>query len=114
MPTVFVDPAENAKVYKEEIFGPVSVLKKFKTEEEVIAMANDSEFGLMAGIFTQDIDRARRVPALLESGTVCINAMSMVTPQTPFGGVKQSGYGCEGGWDALMAFTQIKTVIIGG
>lgn len=84
---------------------------KFKTEEEVVALANDSEYGLSAGVFTQDLDRAWRMTSLLESGTVCINAMSMVTTQTPFGGVKQSGYGSEGGMDSLLAYTQVKTVI---
>ncbi|OAG44640.1 hypothetical protein AYO21_01130 [Fonsecaea monophora] len=111
-PTVFADPTPNAKVYKEEIFGPVSVVKRFSTEEEVIALANDTEFGLMAGVFTKQVDRAERMVSAIESGTVCINSMMMVSAQTPFGGVKQSGYGSEGGFDSILAYTQVKTVFL--
>lgn len=85
-------------------------MKRFSTAEEVIEMANKSEFGLMAGIFTKDLDRAAMMVDALESGTVCINSMMMVAAQTPFGGVKQSGYGSEGGYDSILAYTQVKTV----
>lgn len=77
-PTVFVDPEPDAEIYKSEVFGPVAVIKTFDTEDEVIAAANDTEFGLMAGVFTSDIDRAMRVSERIDSGVVGINCVSMV------------------------------------
>lgn len=111
-PTVFAEPSSNATVYKEEIFGPVSVVKKFETEEEVLNLANNSEFGLMAGVFTTDLGLAFRVAGGLEAGTVCLNGMSLVNPQTPFGGAKQSGYGSEGGRESVLCWTQTKTILM--
>lgn len=78
-PTVFLEPNQDAEIYKKEIFGPVSVIKIFDDEVEVIRMANDTEYGLMAGIFTQDIDRALRVSAAIESGVVGVNCVSIVS-----------------------------------
>src|SRR6185437_6801007 len=78
-PTVFLNPKPDARVYREEIFGPVSVVKTFETEQEVIDMANDTEFGLMAGVFTRDVTRALRVSAKIESGVVGINCVSYVS-----------------------------------
>lgn len=77
-PTVFLNPKPDAEILKEEVFGPVSVILTFKTEEEVIQRANDTEFGLMAGVFTKDITRALRVSSKIESGVVGINCISAV------------------------------------
>lgn len=78
-PTVFLNPKPDAQIYKDEIFGPVVVIKTFETEEEVLKMANDTEYGLMSGVFTRDINRAMRVSARLESGVVGINCVSYVS-----------------------------------
>lgn len=111
-PTVFLNPKNDAEIYRNEIFGPVSIIKTFETEEEVLKLANDTEFGLMSGVFTRDITRALRVSSALESGVVGINCVSVQNIQTPFGGKKQSGIGREFGEYALRLFTEPKTVLI--
>ena len=111
-PTVFLNPKTNAEIYKDEIFGPVSVIKTFQSEEEVVKLANDTEFGLMSGVFTRDITRALRVASMLESGVVGVNCVSMQHLQAPFGGKKQSGIGREFGEYALRMYTEPKTVLI--
>ncbi|KAI0151081.1 Aldehyde/histidinol dehydrogenase [Pestalotiopsis sp. NC0098] len=111
-PTVFLNPKDDAEIYRAEVFGPVSVIKTFDTEEEVLRMANDTEFGLMSGVFTRDITRALRVSSSLESGVVGINCVSLQSMQAPFGGKKQSGLGREFGEYALRLFTEPKTVLI--
>lgn len=111
-PTVFLNPSPDAEIYKKEIFGPVSVIKTFDTEEEVLKLANDTEFGLMAGVFTRDITRALRFSSCLESGVVGINCVSLQSLQAPFGGKKQSGIGREFGEYALRLFTEPKTILI--
>jgi len=104
--------AEDAEICRNEIFGPVAILNKFKTEEEIIKKSNDTEFGLMAGVFTQDINKAMRVAAEFDSGMVGINCVSMCFLQAPFGGSKQSGIGRENGIAALRMFTEPKTVFV--
>jgi aldehyde dehydrogenase (NAD+)/retinal dehydrogenase len=111
-PTVFLNPRDDAEIYRQEVFGPVSVIKTFETEEEVLRLANDTEFGLMSGVFTRDITRALRVSSALESGVVGINCISLQSLQAPFGGKKQSGIGREFGEYALRLFTEPKTVLI--
>lgn len=111
-PTVFTDVKDDAEINTQEIFGPVSVLAPFRTEEEVIRKANATEYGLMAGVFTQDINRALRVASEFESGMVGINCISLSFPDAPFGGSKQSGVGRECGRAALEAYTETKTVMI--
>ncbi|KAL3477266.1 Aldehyde/histidinol dehydrogenase [Aspergillus californicus] len=111
-PTVFTDVEPDAELYREEIFGPVSILNSFKTEGEVIQKANATEYGLMAGVFTQDINRALRVASEFESGMVGINCVSLNFLNVPFGGSKQSGLGRECGRAALEHFTEPKTVMI--
>ncbi|PVH72279.1 aldehyde dehydrogenase [Cadophora sp. DSE1049] len=111
-PTVFLNPRENAQIYTDEIFGPVAVVKVFDTEEEVVQMANNTEFGLMAGVFTKDITRALRVSARIDSGVVGINCVSYMSIQAPFGGRKISGIGREFGEYALRSFTEPKTILI--
>ena len=90
-PTVFINPLMDAEIYTDEVFGPVSVVKIFKTEEEVIENANDTQYGLMGGVFTQDIQRALRVSSLIKAGVVGVNCVSQLSLQAPFGGMKQSG-----------------------
>ncbi|EXJ87223.1 hypothetical protein A1O3_04182 [Capronia epimyces CBS 606.96] len=111
-PTVFLNPKPTAQVLKEEVFGPVAVVLTFKTEEEAIELANDTEYGLMAGVFTKDINRALRVSARIESGVVGVNCISVMNMQVPFGGKKASGLGREFGEYALRAFTEPKSVLI--
>lgn len=111
-PTVFTGVEPSAELYREEIFGPVSILNFFKTEEEVLRKANATEYGLMAGVFTQDINKAMRVASEFESGMVGINCISLNFLNVPFGGSKQSGLGRECGRSALEHFTEPKTVMI--
>ncbi|KAH0837650.1 Aldehyde dehydrogenase, mitochondrial [Fonsecaea pedrosoi] len=94
-PTIFVDTKPSARIYKEEIFGPVVVVNEFEEEEDVLNRANDTEFGLAGAVFTQDVNRAMRIAAKVEAGTVCINCCTMVDVTVPFGGMKQSGWGRE-------------------
>ncbi|KAK4495839.1 hypothetical protein PRZ48_013107 [Zasmidium cellare] len=111
-PTVFLNPKADAEIYKNEIFGPVAVIKTFETEDEVLKLANDTEYGLMSGVFTKDISRALRVSKKLDTGVVGINCVSYMNMQVPFGGRKQSGIGREFGEYALRAYTEPKTVLI--
>ncbi|KAF7561155.1 hypothetical protein G7046_g2967 [Stylonectria norvegica] len=108
--TAFYDVPEDAAIMKEEIFGPVAAMAKFTTESEVIAKANDSEYGLSAAIFTNDVNRAHRVSAALESGQVTINGWGMISANVPFGGMKQSGFGRDMGEEALDGWLTTKSV----
>ncbi|KAF1843685.1 aldehyde dehydrogenase [Cucurbitaria berberidis CBS 394.84] len=110
--TAFVEAVENMSIMKEEIFGPVASLVKFKTEEEAIRRANDSVYGLSSAIFTSDISRAQRVSNSLESGQVTINSWGNINSNTPFGGVKQSGFGRDLGEESLDGWTNLKSVKI--
>ncbi|KAH8429020.1 mitochondrial aldehyde dehydrogenase [Aspergillus melleus] len=109
-PTIFTDVTPSMRIYREEIFGPCVVILPFRTEAEAIEMANDSMYGLGAGIFTRDIGRAHRLAEELESGMVWINSGPSSDPRIPFGGVKQSGIGRELGEAGLEAYSQIKAV----
>jgi aldehyde dehydrogenase (NAD+) len=111
-PTVFTNVESNAEIITQEIFGPVAVLNSFKTEEEILEKANDTNFGLMAGVFTQDINRALRIASDFDSGMVGVNCVSLMFMNTPFGGTKESGIGRECGSAALSAFTDTKTIMI--
>lgn len=111
-PTVFENVTPDKEIFTQEIFGPVAILNKFKTEEEVIEQANSTEYGLMAGVFTQDINKALRVASDFDSGMVGINCVSLTFLNAPFGGSKQSGLGRECGREALVAFTEPKTIMI--
>ncbi|OCF30567.1 aldehyde dehydrogenase (NAD+) [Kwoniella heveanensis CBS 569] len=111
-PTIFGDVTSNMKIVREEIFGPVVVVSPFETEEEVIASANDSVYGLASAVFTQNISRATRVSGALKAGTVWVNCYNELHPQIPFGGFKQSGLGRELGEYALESYTEIKSVQI--
>ncbi|KAH7018439.1 aldehyde dehydrogenase [Microdochium trichocladiopsis] len=111
-PTVFTNVPHDAEISRDEIFGPVSVLNSFKTEDEIIAKSNDTTFGLMAGVFTQDINKAMRLATAFDSGMVGINCVSLCFLTAPFGGTKESGIGRENAINALRMFTETKTVMI--
>ncbi|MEA2496105.1 MAG: succinate-semialdehyde dehydrogenase / glutarate-semialdehyde dehydrogenase [Thermoleophilaceae bacterium] len=111
-PTVLSNISDDARVLKEEIFGPVAPVKDFSSEEEAIAAANDTEFGLVAYVFTRDIKRALRVCEGLETGMVGLNQGMVSNVGAPFGGVKQSGVGREGGNEGIMEYLETKYVAI--
>jgi betaine-aldehyde dehydrogenase len=111
-PTVFDACEDSMAIVREEIFGPVMSVLAFDTEEEVIRRANDTEFGLAAGVFTQDLTRAHRVIARLEAGTCWINHYNVTPIELPFGGVKLSGLGRENGRAAIEHYTQLKSVYV--
>ncbi|KAF7351555.1 Aldehyde dehydrogenase [Mycena sanguinolenta] len=111
-PTIFTDTREDMKIVKEEIFGPVGVVIKFKDEAEVIRLANDSTYGLAAAVFTQDINRAIETAHKLQAGTAWINCVNQLHTNVPFGGYKQSGIGRELGEYALHNYTNVKAVHI--
>ncbi|KAK0707963.1 aldehyde dehydrogenase domain-containing protein [Lasiosphaeris hirsuta] len=112
-PTVFLDTPEDARIMKEEVFGPVVNINTFETEAEVIAKANNTEFGLYSSVYTRDINRAMRVAKALESGYVAINCTSPLTGRDmPFGGYKGSGQGREGLLYSMDNFLEVKSVII--
>lgn len=111
-PTVFLNPDLKNKVYTDEIFGPVISLRTFKSEDEAIELANDTTYGLGSTIYTNDITRALRVASRIEAGTVGINSAFSTSPQTPFGGFKESGYGKESGVEGLKNYLHAKTIHI--
>jgi succinate-semialdehyde dehydrogenase / glutarate-semialdehyde dehydrogenase len=111
-PTVLSNISDDARVLKEEIFGPVAPVKDFSSEEEAIAAANDTEFGLVAYVFTRDIKRALRVCEGLETGMVGLNQGMVSNVGAPFGGVKQSGLGREGGHWGIEEFLETKYVAV--
>jgi succinate-semialdehyde dehydrogenase/glutarate-semialdehyde dehydrogenase len=109
-PTVLADVPGDARVLKEEIFGPVAPVAAFDAEEAAIAAANDTEFGLVAYVYTRDLKRAFRVVEGLETGMVGLNQGLVSNPAAPFGGVKQSGFGREGGPEGIAEYLEIKYV----
>jgi succinate-semialdehyde dehydrogenase/glutarate-semialdehyde dehydrogenase len=111
-PTVLSDVPEGANLLREEIFGPVAPVKGFSDEEEAIAAANDTEYGLVAYLYTRDIKRALRVVERLETGMVGLNQGMVSNPAAPFGGVKQSGFGREGGPEGIEEYLETKYVAV--
>lgn len=109
-PTVFANVTDDMRIAKEEIFGPVMQILRFKTMEEVLERANATSYGLAASIFTRDLDKANYFSSGLQAGTVWINCYDVINPQTPFGGYKLSGLGRELGEYGLQAYTEVKTV----
>ncbi len=111
-PTVFDDCLDGMAIVREEIFGPVMTILTFDDEDEVVARANATEFGLAAGVFTRDISRAHRVTARLHAGTCWINHYNITPVELPFGGAKMSGLGRENGRAAVEHYTQLKSVYV--
>ena len=112
-PTVFADVTDAMTIARKEVFGPVMAVLDFDTEGEAVARANDTEFGLAAGVFTTDLTRAHRVIAALQAGTCWINAYNLTPVEAPFGGVKSSGVGRENGHAAVEHYSQVKSVYVG-
>ncbi|MGR3564695.1 MAG: betaine-aldehyde dehydrogenase [Heliomarina sp.] len=111
-PTVFADVTDDMTIAREEIFGPVMAVLDFEDETEVMARANDTEFGLAAGVFTRDLARAHRVAAGFEAGTCYINTYNDAPVEAPFGGAKQSGVGRENSAAAIEHYSQLKSVYV--
>ncbi|XP_039628637.1 aldehyde dehydrogenase family 1 member A3 isoform X1 [Polypterus senegalus] len=109
-PTIFSGVGDHMRIAKEEIFGPVQCILKFKTQEEVIKRANNTEYGLVAAVFTKSMDKALSTASALQSGTVWVNCYNALHVQTPFGGYKMSGNGRELGDYALAEYCEVKTV----
>ena len=109
---MFADVDNRSRLAQEEVFGPVLAIIPFDTEEEVIALANDVPYGLVAGLWTQDIGRGHRVAAQIQAGLVSINTYRPVHWMLPYGGYKLSGLGRENGLAALEEYTEIKTVVV--
>ena len=111
-PTVFTDVTDDMTIAREEIFGPVMSVLDFGDEEEVIARANDTQFGLAAGVFTKDLTRAHRVASAFEAGTCYINTYNLAPVEAPFGGAKASGVGRENSKEAIHHYSQVKSVYV--
>ncbi len=111
-PTVITGLDQHCRTNQEEIFGPVVTIMPFDTEEEVIAYANSNSYGLSATLWTENLKRAHRVSAQIKSGIIWVNCWLFRDLRTPFGGMKQSGVGREGGWEAIKFFTEAKNVCI--
>lgn len=112
MPTVFADVTDDMTIAREEIFGPVMSVLEFDDEAEVIARANETEFGLSAGVFTNDLTRGHRVVGALDAGTTWINTYNLAPVEAPFGGVKMSGVGRENSKEAINHYSQVKSVYV--
>jgi succinate-semialdehyde dehydrogenase/glutarate-semialdehyde dehydrogenase len=111
-PTVLTDVPPNARLLKEEIFGPVAPIASFQSEEDAIQAANDTEYGLVAYFYTNDMKRALRVTEALDTGMVGVNQGIVSNPAAPFGGVKHSGFGREGGYEGIDEYLETKYVAI--
>jgi phenylacetaldehyde dehydrogenase len=109
-PTVFVDLPAASRLVREEIFGPVLVAQPFEGLDDLAARANESQFGLSAGVWTNDLRKAHTMAAILQAGTVWIHGYNQFDAAVPFGGFKDSGYGRDGGRDALDKFLDSKAV----
>ncbi len=111
-PTIFIDVRPNMQIAQEEVFGPVLSVIRFKDEEEALAIANGTRYGLGAGVWTGDMARAFRMSARIQAGTVWINMYRTISFMTPFGGYKHSGIGRENGAEAIRSFQQTKTIML--
>ena len=113
-PTVVTGAKPGVPVYDEEIFGPVMPVVKFSDREEVLQLANDTEYGLAAFVLTNDLNTSIRMSEGLQYGMVCINDWLPATPEAPFGGVKGSGFGRETGSEGIFEYMETKSIFTGG
>ena len=111
-PTIFTDVRNDMRIAQEEVFGPVLSVIKFETDDEAVEIANDTRYGLAAGLWTSSLDRAINLPKRLKAGTVWVNAYRVVSYLAPFGGFKESGIGRENGIDAIYEYLEQKSVFI--
>jgi aldehyde dehydrogenase (NAD+) len=111
-PTVFADVTNDSRLGQEEVFGPVLSVLPFDTEDEAVAMANDTRYGLVGGLWTSDVARAHRVAARIEAGLVSVNTFRPILPSLPYGGFKYSGIGRENGLEVLDEYTETKAVYV--
>jgi phenylacetaldehyde dehydrogenase len=109
-PTIFAETDHSMRVVREEIFGPVLVVMEWEDVDDLVAMANDTCYGLSAGIWTQNLTMAHRIAAAIRAGTIWVNCYNLTDPASPFGGYKQSGWGREMGRGALELYTETKSV----
>ena len=111
MPTLFADVSNDMSIAREEIFGPVLSVIPFDGEQEAVRLANDTDYGLAATVWTSDVRRAMRMTRAIKAGTVGVNGYQL-EPNSPFGGFRQSGLGREGGRAAVESYTELKTVLL--
>jgi aldehyde dehydrogenase (NAD+) len=112
LPTVFSDVSNDMRIAREEIFGPVACLLRFSGEEEAVRLANDTDYGLAAGVWTNNVAVAHRMINHLRAGTVWVNTYRKTNYSTPFGGFKQSGLGRENGIEVMREYTEVKSAWI--
>ena len=112
VPTIFAEPPAESRISREEVFGPVLAAWSFRDVDQAIAKANDTPYGLSAGVWTQDLAKAHTIARRLKAGMVSINEYPVTFPQTPFLGWKQSGLGQEQGMDAVLFYTRVKNVLV--
>jgi aldehyde dehydrogenase (NAD+) len=111
-PTIFADVDNSSRIAQEEVFGPVLSIIRFKDEAEAVAIANNSRYGLAAYLHTRDLSRAHRIADDLDAGWIGVNSFPPMTPTAPFGGVKSSGFGREGGRAGIEEYVQPKNINI--
>jgi aldehyde dehydrogenase (NAD+) len=111
-PTIFAEVDSESRLAQEEVFGPVMAVIPFQDEDEAVAIANGTRYGLASGVWTSDLSRAHRLTKRLQSGSVFVNTYRAMAPNMPVGGYKESGIGRENGIDAVLEFTRVKSVWI--